>query len=98
MEQKTESEIQAARIVRIRKAITDNKAKQEKLKTILDEIHTVLFIETDDRQWEILKMALWTKTNIVINESSFAVSNWDEFCGIDYIMEIIVEAIEKACL
>ena len=96
MEQKTESEVQAARIVRIKKVINDNKAKQEKRETILDEIHSVLYIETDDRQWKILKMALWTKANIVIDNNKFIINNWDEFDGIDFIMEIIIEAIEQA--
>ena len=90
----TRSERQAKRLELIRQAIKRDQNEQEIIETELDELHTLLYADTDSRQWEALKMAFWTRANVAADPDGFKIGDWEEFEGIDQMVDIAIDAMK----
>jgi len=93
--QKSESEIQSARLSSIRLACAKNLYVHEEIESYLSEIHEVLISATDDRQWAAVGLELYTELNISLNNTYFIIQDWSDFPGLDSIVECCISAINN---
>ena len=93
--QKSESEIQSARLQSIRLACAKNENDHEEIESYLSEIHEVLFSATDERQWAAVCLDLHSELHISLNTTYFIMPDWSAFPGLDSIVECCLSVINS---